>query len=155
MSSNRLIYDECAYKVNLNQSVGPYAYVLDPVRYENSNKCRMELGVIGGTSVSHIKGNLVDLETELRGGNRNASLCPAKHYMPPSLTNDNNYVQPCGILIEGTPNRTKSVINTKLAHLPSCQMIRYKPMVREPQINWETCPPRKYTGYVSCPKGQF
>lgn len=39
MSSNRLIYDEGAYKVNLNQSVGSYAYILDPVKYENCNNC--------------------------------------------------------------------------------------------------------------------
>ena len=36
---------------------GPLAYNLDPVRYENCNKCRMDLGVIGGTGVSHIRGN--------------------------------------------------------------------------------------------------
>ena len=35
MSSNRLIYDEETYKTNLSQSVGPYAYTLDPVRYES------------------------------------------------------------------------------------------------------------------------
>ena len=143
MSSNRLIYDEGAYKVNLNQSVGSYAYTLDPVKYENCNKCRMELGIVGGTSVSHIKGNLVDLETELRGQNRNASLCPAKHYMPPSLNDNNNYVQPNSILIEATPARQGRVIDTRLAHLPSCQMIRYKPIPAEPTIEWETCPTRK------------
>ena len=43
MSSNRLMYDTCAYKVNLQQSVGPLAYHLNPLRYENCNKCRIEL----------------------------------------------------------------------------------------------------------------
>ena len=66
MSSNRLSYDTCEYKQRLNESVGPLAYMLNPMRYENCNKCRMELGVIGGTGVSHIKGNLVDLETDLK-----------------------------------------------------------------------------------------
>ena len=64
MSSNRLMYDTCEYQTRLNESTGPLAYNLDPVRYENCNKCRMDLGVIGGTAVSHIRGNLVDLETE-------------------------------------------------------------------------------------------
>ena len=62
MSSNRLIYDSCAYKHDLVQSVGPLEYMLNPIKFENANKCRMELGLIGGSAVSHVKGNLVDLE---------------------------------------------------------------------------------------------
>ena len=50
MSSNRLIYDTCAYKHTLSQSVGPLAYVLDPSKYEHCHKCRIELGVVGGTA---------------------------------------------------------------------------------------------------------
>ena len=38
MSSNRLIYDTCAYKHNLQQSVGPLEYVLNPIKFENCNK---------------------------------------------------------------------------------------------------------------------
>ena len=41
---------------------------------------RMDLGVIGGTAVSHIRGNLVDLETDLRGTTRKASLCPSQKF---------------------------------------------------------------------------
>ena len=55
MSSNRLIYDTCAYKKELDQSVGPLSYVLNPIKYENCNKCRMELGIVGGSQVSQIK----------------------------------------------------------------------------------------------------
>ena len=82
MSSNRLIYDHCEYKARVAESVGPLEYVLNPMQYEHCSKCRMELGVLAGTSVSHIRGNLVDLETELRGQNRNASACPSNHYIP-------------------------------------------------------------------------
>ena len=81
MSSNRLIYDTCAYKHELSQSVGPLEYVLNPMKFENCNKCRMELGIIGGSSVSHIKGNLVDLETDLLGITRKASLCPTEKFV--------------------------------------------------------------------------
>ena len=82
MSSNRLKYDTCAYKKSLDKSVGPLSYVLNPIKYENCNKCRMELGIVGGTAVSQIKGNLVDLENDLRGQTRSASLCPDNHYHP-------------------------------------------------------------------------
>ena len=78
MSSNRLMYDTCEYNTRLNESVGTLEYTLDPIRYENCNKCRMELGVVGGSAVSHIQGNLVDLETDLMGITRKASLCPTK-----------------------------------------------------------------------------
>tara|TARA_B100001123_G_scaffold307059_1_gene343113 strand:+ start:202 stop:516 length:315 start_codon:yes stop_codon:yes gene_type:complete len=101
----------------------------------------MEFGILSGTRVSHIRGNLVDLETELRGQNRNASLCPAKHYMPHKQTEDNSYVQPESIKIRGTPNRQERNIDTTLTHLSSCQMIRYKPVPEEPQPVWDTCKP--------------
>ena len=80
MSSNRLIYDNCEYKTKLNESTNPLNYMLNPIRYENCNKCRMELGVVGGTAVSHIQGNLVDLETDLMGITRKASLCPSQKF---------------------------------------------------------------------------
>ena len=37
MSSNRLIYDTCAYKHELSQSVGPLQYTLNPIKFENVN----------------------------------------------------------------------------------------------------------------------
>ena len=83
MSSNRLIYDTCAYKHDLVQSVGPLEYMLNPIKFENANKCRMELGLLGGTAVSHVKGNLVDLETDLRGQTRRTTKCPSKLYQNP------------------------------------------------------------------------
>ena len=34
------MYDTCEYQTRLNESTGPLAYNLDPVRYENCNKCQ-------------------------------------------------------------------------------------------------------------------
>ena len=42
MSYNRLRYDQCAYKTEINQSVGPLEYLLNPMKYENCQKCRHE-----------------------------------------------------------------------------------------------------------------
>ena len=50
--------------------------------FENCQKCRHEFGLLGGTAVSHIKGNLVDLENDLRGQTRLLSHCPDKNYKP-------------------------------------------------------------------------
>ena len=73
MSFNRLMYDTCEYKTRIGESVGPLEYMLNPIRFENCNKCRMELGIVGGTAVSQIEGNLVDLENDLRGQTRSNS----------------------------------------------------------------------------------
>ena len=118
MSSNRLLYDDCAYRQRLDESVDPLSYMLNPIKYENCQKCRHELGLVGGTAVSHIKGNLVDLENDLRGATRQSTLCPSRKYAP---SKNNN------ITIAGKSCGKPRTVDTNLQHLPSCQMIRYKP----------------------------
>ena len=131
MSSNRLIYDQCAYSTKINESVGPLEYVLNPMKYENCQKCRHELGLVGGPAVSHIKGNLVDLENDLRGSTRVSSLCPNKKYKPSENNQINIRSKACG---------KERQVDTNLLHLPSCQMIRYKPtpLPRKPDL--QNCP---------------
>ena len=70
MSSNRLIYDTCAYKKRLLESTGPLNYSMYTGKYENCAKCRVEFGTVGGNGVSLFNGNLVDLESDLRGQTR-------------------------------------------------------------------------------------
>lgn len=118
MSSNRLTYDKCAYKQSLQQSVSPIEYSMDPIKFEHCRKCRMELGIVGGTSVSHISGNLIDLENDLRGQTRPYSKCPEYDYMP----RDDNKLQG----IEYIKPVVHPVIDTSMRHLPACQMIDYE-----------------------------
>ena len=141
MSSNRLIYDTCAYKKNIDQSVGPLSYLLNPIKYENCSKCRHELGIVGGSAVSQIKGNLVDLENDLRGATRSASLCPNKHYQPNCTDEIGDSCQPSQINIQGNACNPPRTIDTSLLHLPPCQMIRYKPVPLPPPMNVQSCPP--------------
>lgn len=152
MSSNRLIYDTCAYKKTIDQSVSPLSYVLNPMKYENCNKCRMELGLVGGSAVSQIKGNLVDLENDLRGTTRTASLCPSKHYLPNCNNQIGDSCQPHQIHINDTRGcKKQTVIDTKLLHLPPCQMIRYKPIPLPPPLRMDSCPsPASNSLYSSC-----
>jgi len=151
MSSNRLIYDTCAYKKSLDQSVGPLSYLLNPIKYENCSKCRMELGLVGGTNVSQIKGNLVDLENDLRGQTRPASLCPSKHYQPNCPDKIGDACQPKQITIQGRGCNAPRTINTELLHLPPCQMIRYKPVPLPPPMKMDTCPaPAVNSSSMSC-----
>jgi hypothetical protein len=139
MSFNRLMYDNCAYQHQLSESVGTLSYVLDPNRFENCNKCRMELGIVGGTGVSHIKGNLVDLESDLRNQTRLQSKCPSMKYLNPCPNGDMNTCQPSQIVIKGTPTMQGRVIDTGKQHLNSCQMFRYKQIPLPPPIESSGC----------------
>ena len=139
MSSNRLIYDNCEYKTKLNESTNPLNYMLNPIRYENCNKCRMELGIVGGTATSHIQGNLVDLETDFMGITRKASLCPSQKFSSNCSTSNNANCNQNSITIKGDTCGKDRTIDTSLLHLPSCNMIRYKPTPLAPKLNVQHC----------------
>lgn len=141
MSFNRLMYDTCAYRKELDQSTGSLSYTLNPLKFENCNKCRMELGIVGGTAVSHIQGNLVDLENDLRGQTRSASNCPSKHYQPSCDDKIGDACQPSKINLQGSHCAKGRTIDTNLVHLRPCQMIRYKPVPLPPPMKIQSCPP--------------
>lgn len=114
MSFNRTSYDQCAYKNYLGQSSEPLQYVLDPIKFNHCKPCRHELGLVGGTAVSHVSANLVDLENELRGQTRPLTECPE---------------------LKHTPKKTKK----PMRHLPACQMIPYGPVPPTPQPKLYKC----------------
>jgi len=125
MSFNRTKYDDCSYKQDLQGSVNTLGYILTPDRYENNNKCRHQLGFLGGTSVSHITGNIVDLESELRGQTRLVSKCGQNYYIP----TDDNIIK----------NDKTEPIDTTLNHLGSCQSITYKSIPLPPKMKFNKC----------------
>ena len=100
------------YLSNVNDAYGPlltahWEKKEDPQHYDyltsqfvNPAPQRHILGIVGGNDVSLIKGNMVDLESDLRGQTRMSSDCPSKQYSPSQ--------QPI-----------------KLDHQPSCQMQYY------------------------------
>jgi hypothetical protein len=125
MSFNRSIYDSCSYKQELQENVSTLSYILSPFRYEHKDKCRHQLGFVGGTNVSHVKGNLVDLDSELRGQTRIISKCQTNLYIP---TED-------GII----KNDKTQPIDTGKLHLPSCQSIMYRSTPAPPKMNYNHC----------------
>ena len=130
MSSNRLMYDTCAYKKKLEESTTPLDYTLYSGKFENSSKCRIVLGQVGGNGVSLFAGNLVDLESDLRGQTRYATQCPDKKYKPRCrpLFNTNDDGLPCG------GQNTEQLVNQ-----PSCQMVNYPAVVMPEQADLRTC----------------
>jgi hypothetical protein len=83
MSFSRTHYDCCAYRGRLGESAAHVDYNLDIVKYENCGKCRHEIGLTGaGRNVSHVHGNLIDLESNLMGIDRPTTKCAGYRYIP-------------------------------------------------------------------------
>ena len=126
MSSNRQIYDTCAYKAALERSTYPLSYALYPGKYENCAKCRIELGQLGGNGVSIYSGNMVDLESNLRGQNRPASLCNKYQAQPINLNQ----------------------VDRQMVHQPACQMVKYHSVPLEPKVEIAQCPQPNASVYL-------
>ena len=132
MSFNRLTYDNCSYKTNLSENISQLSYLLDTVKYENCSKCRNELGLVGGTNVSQVAGNLVDLESDLFNIDRSGSKCPTMKYLPSS----DGYVQ-------GKPGYKPVCypkIDTNMKHLRPCQFVSYRETPLPPSLDLYKCP---------------
>jgi len=86
MSSNRLIYDKCAYAVEIKESTTPLDYNLFKDKYENNKQC----------PIRDYSNNLkfsarADVENELYGLNRTNTLCPSLKYNPNNTFNHVNF----------------------------------------------------------------
>jgi len=128
-------------------------YKLIPQKYYHPNTGRNALGLVGGAEVSMITGNLVDLESDLRGVTRDLSRAPSKKYTPtcalgsagkePVAGNSVHALAPMNggpceawpkqiNFIERGTNRAITV-NTAPRHLPTTQMFSY-PGVPAPDV---------------------
>jgi hypothetical protein len=112
MSFNRSKYDDCSYKNNLNRNIGVLGYILDINNHEHVKPCRHQLGWLSGNNVSHIKGNIIDLESDLRNQTRYISKATNSSYIPST----DGFIY----------NDKTNPINTKPLHLNGCQTIAYK-----------------------------
>ena len=133
MSFNKLRYDTCAYKNELAQTVGTFAYVIDDCRYVHQQPRRVEFGLVAGNDVS-IANNMVDIESDLKGQTRLASKCPTLEYLNPCPAGDMNTCKPKQIVIRGNPSNLGRVIDTTLHHLPPAQFARYVPIQIDPYL---------------------
>ena len=131
MSFNRPIYDKCAYTKDLKEDATLLSYVLNDVPYKHCEPCRFELGVLGGNQVSKINGQMVDLDSDLRGSTRLLSRCPEFKYQQ---TNNNTSVSK-------TPYDYKNLtIDTSKSDLRTCKPLNTFPeLVLEPKIEYASC----------------
>jgi hypothetical protein len=77
MSSNRLIYDSCAYDTTMKESTGQLEYFLYKGKYENSTQCPI------GDYPSILDFNdRANVENELYGLSRLNTKCPSLKFDP-------------------------------------------------------------------------
>uniref|UniRef100_A0A6C0DRU5 Uncharacterized protein n=1 Tax=viral metagenome TaxID=1070528 RepID=A0A6C0DRU5_9ZZZZ len=122
------------------QSADAYSYVLIPEKWENPNKCRNALGMVGGSEVSHVKGNIVDLESDLRGITRLNSKCNAKQYVPSCPLGGGNCPDyPSNITFKDKSTAEVRTVATQPAHLRTCQTWSYPGTPVPRPYGQETC----------------
>lgn len=134
------------YLSDVNNAYGPiltehWEKKEDPQHYDylesqtvNPVPQRHILGIVGGNEVSLIKGNMVDLESDLRGITIPNTFAPWRQYQPPQ---DNEIIR------DNTKGFVK--INVNKAHVPSYQMWAYPEVIApEPMVNEVCIRPEKY-----------
>jgi hypothetical protein len=104
-------------------------------QYVNPKPQRHIVGIVGGNEASLIKGNMVDLESDLRGITIPITFAPWRQYQPPQQKKE--------IIRENV--KTSLTIDIQKAHLPAYQMIGYPAVVAPyPMINQVCVKPEKY-----------
>jgi hypothetical protein len=123
MSSNRLIYDKCAYATTIKESTGSLEYNLFLGKYENCKQCP------AGEFTNNLEfGSRADTESELYGITRLGTKCPSLKFDP-----NTNFKYPelsparmCENIYYITPNNlekpTTNMLNEKNLGLNSCVM---------------------------------
>jgi hypothetical protein len=105
------------------QSQGMFSYTQLPAKFENPNKCRNALGLVGGSEVSNISGNIVDLESDLFGMTRVQSKCIARQYLPACpLGGPGCPDTPPTFSFRDKATGAVRVVDTTPRNLPTCQL---------------------------------
>ncbi len=140
MSWNRNRYDGCAYQKDLSQSTSSLNYTMDANKHFSCSDCRVEFGLLGGNNVSLTRGNMVDLESDLRNQVRQSSRCPERKYLPSCDKSDP---------VDGLP--CKPTDNNK--HLKACNMIQYAPRINHVgySLKFPGCPASQNGGAMQYP----
>jgi hypothetical protein len=125
MSSNRLIYDKCAYAAEIKESTGSLEYNLFKGKYENCTQCPT------GDFTNNLEfGSRADTESELQGLNRPGTLCPSLKYDPSKKFANPSFspARMCQSIYYITPNNlekpTTNMLNENNLGLNSCEMQR-------------------------------
>lgn len=131
--------------VREQQSEGMFGYTQMPVKFEHPQKCRNALGLVGGSEVSNISGNIVDLESELLGITRAQSKCIARQYQPACALGGTGCpdVPPAMKFLNKSTGEERT-IDTTPRNLPTCQMMTLPGVGYPQQLTVKTCYPNRF-----------
>ena len=105
-------------------------------QWVHSTPQRHMLGIVGGNEVSQIQGNMVDLESDLKGINIPNTFCPTRQYQPLKK-------EQTEIVRDNVKGAVK--IDIQPVHLPAYQMMAYPSVVAPvPMVNEVCRRPEKY-----------
>lgn len=130
-TSTRTKYDTCTKNLSNLMSSKIKDYMLFEGKYYNDKPC-MVPHLNCGNCVSKIKGNMVDLESDLRGQTRALCKCDKCQYQPSCA---NKYEDPNS----GLPCPSGNDVN--LMPLSSCQMNSFKKLVLPDPVFIKYCRP--------------
>jgi len=105
-------------------------------QYVSPDPKRHMLGIVGGNEVSPVRGNLVDLESDLRGITIPITFAPWRQYQPPQKGQQ-----------EIVRKNTKGTlaVDVRKEHLPAYQMMAYPAVTAPlPMVNEVCIKPEKY-----------
>jgi hypothetical protein len=77
------VFQSSAKEPAVNRAENSQVYDQNAMFYTHMKPAQHQLGVVGGNEVAGIKGNRVDLESDLLGITRPASWCTDLHHLPP------------------------------------------------------------------------
>jgi len=118
------------------KSENPQAYVETPFAYVHEKPARHILGLVGGNEVSLPKGNMVDVESDLRRLNIPLTKCSAREYQPPAVQQT---------IISRKSTKGSTSVDVRQRHLPAIQMWSYAPTFGPIPMNVKQCGrPEKY-----------
>jgi len=117
----------------------PQAYDYLYTTFIHPEPKRHILGIVGGNEVSLIHGNMVDLESDLRGINIPNTHCPWRQYQAPTKAS----LKSQEIVRDNWKGQVK--IDVRPQHLPAYQMWAYPGMPAPMPLRSEVCNnPEKY-----------
>lgn len=127
------------------QSASMFSYTQMPVKFEHPKQCRNALGLVGGSEVSNITGNIVDLESDLLGITRTQSKCIGQQYTPVcALGGPDCPDTPPSFSIRDRATGQQRVVNTSPRHLPTCQLTTLPGVGLPNPLIAKTCNPMRF-----------
>lgn len=134
------------YMTNEKLSERQVGYTLISDKFNHQKPCRNALGLVGGNEVSATSGNLVDLESDLRGITRALTSCPAKQFIPECAPGSATACPdwPSRIQYKTKDTNETRIIGTAPRHLPTCQMNSYQAVPHPKPFSIGTCEPNRF-----------